>query len=158
MADDKTYEDRVVYLTDLLDKESRSPLIQGFTFRGCQIHGPMVVALLRGVTIERCRFEVQDREQMLFEVPEGSVKVGIVGLVDCTFTDCSIQGMAIAGPQSALEQFRKGTGLSFLELALRLIVAGGGVAERTEMLVAQEKSGRRVSSGCRPAGGYEISS
>jgi len=104
MTNDKTYEDKIIYLTDLLNKRERPPKLEGFTFTRCQIRGPVVVYPMGG-TISGCHFH-NDAEAMLYEVPEGSTKVGIVGLVDCTFTDCDIESVGFAGTPAQLDQIR----------------------------------------------------
>lgn len=89
MPNDRTYDDKVIYLTELLDRRAQCPMLEGFTFTGCHVLGPAVVALIGNNTLNGCRFR-NDQDAMLYEVPEGSTKVGIIGLANCTFTDLSL--------------------------------------------------------------------
>jgi hypothetical protein len=106
----RVYEQRVVYLTDLLDKRKRPPTLEGYTFTGCQIHGPVIIYSM-GSSFSGCNFQ-NDVEAMLYEIPEGATKVGIVGLVRCTFKDCNIEGVGIAGTPADLSQLRAALGIA----------------------------------------------
>jgi len=110
MPNDKWYDAKVVYLTDLLDRAVQPPLLTGFTFVGCQVLGPAVVTLLDAGTLQGCRFDVRNIEEMLFEVPEGATKTGIVGLANCTFENCEIRAVGIAGTPDSLAKVRQGLG------------------------------------------------
>jgi SEC-C motif-containing protein len=104
----KVYEERVVFLTELIDKRERPPKLEDFTFTSCQIRGPVVVYPVES-SFSGCRFQ-NDIDSMLYEVPEGSVKVGIVGLIRCTFRDCDIEALGIAGTPAGLDQMRAAFG------------------------------------------------
>jgi hypothetical protein len=110
MTGEKTYEDTEVYLTDLLDKQDNPPKLDGFTFRKCRIHGPMVVVQVHNVRFNRCEFTVRNIDEMFFEIPAGTPKVGVVGLLDCLFEDCVIDGMAVMGPPDFLDWLRQSFG------------------------------------------------
>jgi hypothetical protein len=106
MTHDNAYDQKVIYLPELVDKRARPSILKGFTFTECQINGPAVVALLPNITINGCRFEVDNVEAMCFEVPEDSPKVGVIGLTDCVFTDCSISNIAFMGTPEVLAILR----------------------------------------------------
>jgi hypothetical protein len=108
MPDDKTYDSRVIYLSDLLDRHGAAPKLEGFTFTGCQIYGPVIVIPLAGVSFNGCNFKVENPEDMFFEMPEGTRKTGLIGLFDCAFTNCVIEGVAIAGTPEGLAPLRAG--------------------------------------------------
>lgn len=105
---DRLYDQRVVFLTDLLDKRKRPPTLEDYTFVGCQVRGPVIVYSME-TTFNGCTFQ-DDIESMLYEVPEGASKVGIVGLIRCTFKDCDISAMGIAGTSATLRLVRAAFG------------------------------------------------
>jgi hypothetical protein len=109
MAGEKVYVSREVYLTELLDKTWPSEL-EGFSFTSCRIYGPMVVLQLGNVTFVNVRFNARDVDEMFFEVPAGTAKVGVVGLRNCTFADCEIDGVAFVGTREVRDQIRQALG------------------------------------------------
>ena len=68
--DDKTYEDRVIKITDLVGDDG---LLDGFTFIGCHIKGPAVI-WLAGSTLSN---NVLSRWSPCREARSG-VKIGLV--------------------------------------------------------------------------------
>lgn len=109
MAAEKMYVNREVYLTDLLDK-TWPPKLDGFSFTSCRIYGPMVVLQLGNVTFANVRFNAGDVDEMFFEVPAGAPKVGVVGLLNCTFADCEIDGVAFVGTREVRDQIQQALG------------------------------------------------
>jgi hypothetical protein len=63
----------------------------------------------QNTSLTGCRFQ-NASEEMLFEVPEGSTKVGIVGVINCNFTDCQIAAVGIAGTPDQLAHIRTALG------------------------------------------------
>jgi hypothetical protein len=100
----KVYKGETIYLADLLNKDEQPPQIRGLSFINCQIRGPVVVFPIR-TNFNACTF-LNHVEEMLFEVPEDSAKVGIVGLMDCTFESCTIRTVGIAGTPEQLSYIR----------------------------------------------------
>jgi hypothetical protein len=105
--EDKTYVESDINLTDLLNRSEQPPRLEGLTFIRCRIHGP-IVAYPFGAPNDFSGSRPQDPiESMLFEVPEGSSKVGAVPLIACRFIDCEIEGMGIIGTPEQLAPFRQ---------------------------------------------------
>ena len=105
--EDKTYEKTEVYLTDLLDKARRPPILEGYTFSQCKIHGPIITYFGGPNVFDRCTF--QDPVEAIFrEVPEGSPVTGVVQLIACRFTECEIEGMGVIGSPDQIAALRQG--------------------------------------------------
>jgi hypothetical protein len=109
MPDDKTYEDKVVYLTDLLDRAIPGPaVLDGFTFLRCVLRGPAVLTMVENITLEFSTFNVPNAESMLFELPESGSwsRVGIVGISNMRISNCTLENLAFTGTAMQLESFR----------------------------------------------------
>jgi hypothetical protein len=106
MPADKSYEDKVIRLADLLDQQQAPPKLEGFAFYGCQINGPAVVYPVGSTEFDGCRFD-GDPDSLFIDIPAGPVKIGIIGVEDCTFTNCVISGVGFAGTPKQGEAFRK---------------------------------------------------
>jgi hypothetical protein len=103
----KTYDGEIIYLADLLDRRVEPPKLEGFAFTGCEVYGPAVVYMIEDVRFDHCRFRIgSDPEEMFFEFPAGSVKTGLVGLLNCVFAECTLTGVAVAGSPEALAPLR----------------------------------------------------
>lgn len=104
-----TYSDRSFRLVDVPMDGNR---ISGKTFERCTIYGPAVIAPLGKTAIVGCTWE-GELDGILWEVAPGRrTVVGVVGLEDCSLTDCRFSGVGFAGPPNAIAQFREGTARS----------------------------------------------
>lgn len=81
-------------LTDLV---GLPPIITKTEFHQCRLLGPAVLASLGPVSIRNST--LPPPEQLIWELPvaEGEV-VGAIGLLDCVFDGCSLEGVAFAVP------------------------------------------------------------
>ena len=109
MASEKMYVGREVYLTELLDR-TWPPKLEGFSFTSCRIYGPMAVLQLGNVTFANVRFNARNVDEMFFEVAAGAAKVGVVGLLNCSFADCEIDGVAFVGTSEVRDQIQQALG------------------------------------------------
>ena len=102
----------VVLLADYVTITDRGPAVEGQHFKGSVIRGPLVVVMVDRVGFAHCTFNVADNDPttMLFPVPLGSKKVGVVGLIDTTFEHCVFEHVAFAGPANDLAQITQGAG------------------------------------------------
>ena len=109
MVDDKTYEDKVIRLKDLVDVNGR---MEGFTFLKCHIEGPAVIIGSASEFSENAMNGPPDA--VLWEIPqddEGRVwKLGAILVQNCTFRGCEFRNVGLAGPKSFVEQFRGSMG------------------------------------------------
>lgn len=96
ISDDKTYEDRVVYLTDLIDRAGPPRPLDGFTFRRCVIRGPVIIFPIDGLTISGCALGAPSVDALFYELTEGP-HVGLLGLTNTVFDECSFEDVGIAG-------------------------------------------------------------
>jgi hypothetical protein len=105
--ENKTYVQRDVYLTDLLDKREQPPRLEGFTFTQCRVYGPIVVYPFGAPNVfNHCHFH-SSTDAMLYEVPGDSFRIGCVPLIACRFTDCEIENVGIMGTSEQLTVFRQ---------------------------------------------------
>jgi hypothetical protein len=104
VSERRIYQDETIYLPDLARTE---PVITA-TFENCDIRGPAVVALLGDTRFEGVTFKVGagDIETILFEVPEGSHKVGLIGLRDCRFIGGRTENIGFVGTPVVLDRLR----------------------------------------------------
>jgi hypothetical protein len=106
MTDNIAYEGQDVYLSELVKDRIGPPMLKNLSFTRCQIHGPIMLAPMGALRLNECHFEVNDLEEMLYEVPDNSMKVGVVGVANCTFTNCNIAAVGFAGTKATLDAIR----------------------------------------------------
>lgn len=96
--------DEVVRLAELTVNNST---IEGYEFVNCRVIGPAVVALLGDVEIRHCTWDAPGLDAIFWEVPtHRELVVGVVGLRNCSFINCRLEQIGIAGPpemRSAIE-------------------------------------------------------
>ncbi|MCV2396187.1 hypothetical protein OEB99_17895 [Actinotalea sp. M2MS4P-6] len=95
-SDDKSYEDRVVYLTDLIDRTGPPRPLDGFTFVRCVLRGPVVLAPMDGFHMSGCRLDTPSADAMFYEIEPG-YHLGIVPVMNWTMEDCTLENVALAG-------------------------------------------------------------
>jgi hypothetical protein len=106
VSDDKTYENRVVRITELVDVDG---LLDGFTFVNCEISGPAVVVP------SGSRMSGNDPgappDSLLWELPGDRIqKVGVILARNCTFEECRFRNVGLAGPSDFVQSFRRSMG------------------------------------------------
>lgn len=105
--DDRYYEDRVVRLADLV---GTGTVLDGFTFVGCQVNGPVVI-LPRDSVFAGNDFSSPTPEALLWEISPGRTEVvGVVEVANCTFERCRFSHVGVAGPPPVIEHFRASLG------------------------------------------------
>lgn len=78
-------------------------ILRELVFQKCEILGPAVLHTLGSTQWRSNRF-VDGRAQ-LWVLNEDKPYVGGIGVQDCLFEDCTIRGVAIAGPESLIRRF-----------------------------------------------------
>jgi hypothetical protein len=99
MAD---FENQAVLIA-LVDRDEGA--IRDKTFDGCEINGPAVVAPT-DCNFDGCTFN-GDPEALMWEVPQGTRRIGLVGLVRCQFRNCTFTDIGMAGTPKTIADFRK---------------------------------------------------
>ena len=89
--------------------------IEGKTFTDLDIHGPGLVFPVPGRSFkcEGCDFRLPKGgsvESIIWEVPPGRVFVGPIGLMDCTFRNCSFTGIGWVFSGLEADRFRQMVG------------------------------------------------
>lgn len=103
---DRSIRDELVRIAELT---VLTPMIQGYEFTNCRIVGPAVLALLNNVTIAHCGWDAPSLEAIFWEVPPGRGEVvGAVGVMDCTFSNCTFESIGVAGPSELRDQLSSG--------------------------------------------------
>jgi hypothetical protein len=94
-----------VYLPDLV-RGVRPPLVADRVFKDCEILGPAVV-VIDGCTA--VRMTLQGSPETTFWTLPGDRprKVGAIKLQNCTFVDCRLRGLGIAGPAGEIENMQR---------------------------------------------------
>lgn len=92
----------VVRIADLADDSTS--MITHRRFTGVEIRGPAVLAPLSGVGIVGCSFD-SDFESILIVVPDGSRKVGVIGLEQVSFVQCRFRNVALLGTDDLAQMF-----------------------------------------------------
>jgi hypothetical protein len=102
MTTDKTYESKVVRLTELAGDEA---VLRDFVFIDCDVRGPAVI-LLRGSTLANSMLG-GPADSVLWEIPAERMQVvGAILVENCTFEQCRFSGVGFAGPPDAIAQMR----------------------------------------------------
>lgn len=100
--DDRTYHDRVVRLSELAGDEG---VLDGFTFIGCHLKGPVVV-VPRDCAFAHTTFQGHP-DALLWEIPESrSSIIGALLVTGCTFERCTFEAVGFAGGPEFARQFR----------------------------------------------------
>lgn len=93
---EREFRNDVVRLSDLTVNEA---IIEGYEFVNCRVIGPAVVAFLNDVTVTHCTWDAPGLDAIFWEVgPNRGPVVGVVGLVNCTFSNCRFELIGVAGP------------------------------------------------------------
>lgn len=101
---DDTVQNQAVRLVDMTVAR---PFIIGIRFQNCLILGPAVVVMLNGGGFQDCVFDAPP-EQLLWDFPTETTKIGAIGLTNCSFKGCRFEGIGFAGPPDFAEQFIAG--------------------------------------------------
>jgi hypothetical protein len=103
---DRQFRNDVVRIAELTVNTST---IEGYEFSNCRVIGPAILAFLGGVTVSHCTWDAPGLDAIFWEVPRTrEFVVGIVGVVDCTFSNCHFELIGIAGPPEMRSQLEEG--------------------------------------------------
>jgi hypothetical protein len=92
----------VVRIADLADDSTS--MISHRQFQDVEIRGPAVLALLGGVSMVSCGFD-GTFESIIIIVPDGSTKVGVIGLLQVSFLRCQFRNVALIGTEELAQTF-----------------------------------------------------
>jgi hypothetical protein len=93
MMDDKTYENKTVRLTELVEPDG---ILEGFTLVGCVLDGPAVL-----MPDETCRMSgntmTVSYEMAVWRIPPDKPRVlGAVGARNCVIKNCRFRNIGLA--------------------------------------------------------------
>lgn len=91
----------------LIDRVNVNSMIEREDFRNALIVGPAVIAPLEAVRIQDCSFDGSP-EALFIEVPENSVKVGVIGLQNVSFEHCEFRNISIIGTPASIARMQQG--------------------------------------------------
>lgn len=100
--DDKTYEDRVIYLVDLIDRAGPPIPLEGFTFRRCVIRGPVVIVPQGAMVITHCNLG-PTADAIFYELVPGP-HTGLLVVLDSVFDECTFENVGFAGDRGLYAQ------------------------------------------------------
>ncbi|MBA3552687.1 MAG: hypothetical protein H0W27_07425 [Actinobacteria bacterium] len=105
MSQRRIFQNETVYLPDL----ARTGTIVSATFTDCDIRGPAVVHLLGESRMEGVGFRIEhnDPETIMWELPEGAYKIGLIGLQGCRVNGGRFEGVGFAGTKEQLDTMRR---------------------------------------------------
>jgi hypothetical protein len=102
---DTHYQDRVVRLSELVG-DKLPPIIEGFTFDGCHIMGPAVVALEATTPgsggMSNCTFDGEPDGLFVQLAPDQQQVIGAILLKDCQFDTCRFRGIGFLDREGEL--------------------------------------------------------
>jgi hypothetical protein len=106
LSGDRTFRNDAIRIADLTVNTST---LEGYEFSNCRIIGPAVLVPLENVSIVGSTWNAPGFDAIFWEVPPTRpVVVGAVGIVRCTFSNCTFEQVGIAGPPEAREQLERG--------------------------------------------------
>ena len=106
LSGDRRFGNDVIRIAELTVNTS---MIEGYEFSNCRIIGPAILALLGDVSIVHCSWDAPGFDAIFWEVPpERGAVVGVVGVRDCTFSNCAFENIGIAGPPEARADLQQG--------------------------------------------------
>jgi hypothetical protein len=93
---DRRFRDEVIRIAELTVNTST---IEGYEFSNCRIIGPAILAFVEGVTVSHCAWEAPGLDAIFWPVPaERGPVVGVVSVVNSTFSNCHFELIGVAGP------------------------------------------------------------
>lgn len=88
---------------DLIALARESPFVlRGFTFEGCKLLGPAVlVPVGPDLTFDGNTLAPQG----FWEVPQGRIYIGSIGIMECRFQGCDFSEIGLAGDRDFIDVF-----------------------------------------------------
>lgn len=110
LTGDRKFRNTAIRVSDLT---VNSAVIEDYEFSNCRILGP-AVALMRDCQVVSARFDgprvdaVDAIDAIFWEIPptRGTI-IGAVGFVRCIFSNCSFEGIGLAGPAELRDQLNQ---------------------------------------------------
>jgi hypothetical protein len=105
--DRRLFQGESLYLFDLV-RGSVPPVLEGRTFLNCHIWGPAVLAPtgVGDVNLLDCTFDAHP-DQAFLRVESPRVLVGVVGVSNLVFRECSFHNVGFVGDDAAIEDARR---------------------------------------------------
>jgi len=97
-----------VQLANLVRAED--PIIKNKTFENKRIVGPGILLPVNGTAITNNAWK-GSAESILWELPEGPLKHGMIIADSCTFKNCEFVGVGLIVPRDKIQETKKGFGL-----------------------------------------------
>lgn len=89
LTGDRVYRNEAVRISALTVS---STTLMGLEFTNCRIIGPAILGFISGVTLVASTYDAPGLEAVFWEVaPERGPVVGIVAVIDCTFSNCTFE-------------------------------------------------------------------
>jgi hypothetical protein len=106
----RIYRSEVVRLAELARDRD---IIEDLVFEDCHIEGPALIYLIADCSLVNSGFDAGGGppDSVLWEVPDGSYKVGVIGLKLCTFTDCRFSRVGLVGTKADMDRIRREFGI-----------------------------------------------
>jgi hypothetical protein len=104
---DPVIENQTIHLWELLEKPGlEKPVIANRHFVNCHIVGPTVVAIAGELTMIETVWS-ESAETVCIDSTDPNPKTGIIGLINCKFTKCRLEHIAVIGSPEVLARIRQ---------------------------------------------------
>ncbi|MEM9652256.1 MAG: hypothetical protein AAGA65_09190 [Actinomycetota bacterium] len=91
----KNFQNEAIRITDLAVV---TPVLEGYRFSNCSIHGPAVLIPRGEVWIQDCSWNAPGLDSIFWTIePDREIVIGAIALVDTMFVGCRFDGIGIAG-------------------------------------------------------------
>jgi hypothetical protein len=106
LVGDRSFRNQLLRISDLVVHTS---VLEGYEFLHCRIVGPAILAPLNNVSLLHCSWDAPGVDAIFWEVPpERGPVVGVIGVVNCAFSNCRFELIGIAGPPGLRAQLESG--------------------------------------------------
>lgn len=104
LTGDRRFRNTAIRVADLT---VNSAVIEDYEFSNCRILGPAVL-LMRDCTIVSPVFDGPGLDALFWEIPPTrSLVIGAIGSYSCTFSNCSFEGIGLAGSAEMREELEQ---------------------------------------------------
>jgi hypothetical protein len=84
-------------------------VLEGLTFQNCRLVGPAILIPLGATSFLHCNLGA-DIDAIFWEIPPGRDHVvGAVGVLNCTFSACTLAGIGLAGSAELRQLLERGS-------------------------------------------------
>lgn len=99
------HRDQEIVLAELIEWIDGKPFLQGHTFTGCVLKGPVVMYLRARVLIDQPKFDAVPAA-LFWELGKRTAVSGVLVVQDVTFNRCSFEHVGVTGDAEQLNSFR----------------------------------------------------